>query len=75
LNVASSSLEHASICNRCKDFDVDACNDHVSTISKLNVDIANLHAQLKIYKDDFDKIKFASKAYTMDLVSKGEPRT
>jgi hypothetical protein len=24
LNVASSSLEHVSICNRCKDFDVDA---------------------------------------------------
>jgi hypothetical protein len=35
LNNASSSLEHVSICNRCKDFDVDACNNHVSTIAKV----------------------------------------
>jgi capsule polysaccharide export protein KpsE/RkpR len=46
LNVASSSLEHVSICNRCIDFDIDACNNRVSMISKLNVDIAKLHAQL-----------------------------
>jgi hypothetical protein len=46
LNVSSSSLEHVSICNRCKDFDIDACIDHASTISKLNDDIAKLHAQL-----------------------------
>jgi hypothetical protein len=38
LSVASSSLEHVSISNRCKDFKIDACNDHVSTISKLNND-------------------------------------
>jgi hypothetical protein len=25
-NKSSSSVEHISICNRCKDFDVDACN-------------------------------------------------
>jgi hypothetical protein len=24
-NVASSSIEHVVICNRCKDFDIDAC--------------------------------------------------
>jgi hypothetical protein len=35
LNDASSSLEHVSICNRCKDFDVDACNNHFSTIAKV----------------------------------------
>jgi hypothetical protein len=28
VNVASSSVEHVSICNRCKDFDIDACNAH-----------------------------------------------
>jgi capsule polysaccharide export protein KpsE/RkpR len=48
LSVASSSLEHVSICNKCKDFDISACNDHVSMISKLNDDIAKLNAQLKI---------------------------
>ena len=46
LNVASSSLEHVSIRNRCKDFYVDACNYHVYIISKLNDDIHKLHAQL-----------------------------
>ncbi|WP_447406313.1 hypothetical protein, partial [Clostridium perfringens] len=39
LSVASSSVKHVSICNRCKDFDVNACNDHAFTISKLNDEI------------------------------------
>jgi hypothetical protein len=41
-------VEHVSICNRCKDFDV--CNDHAPTILKLNDDVANLTAQLKSCK-------------------------
>jgi hypothetical protein len=65
LNDACSSLEYVSICNRCQDFDVHACNYHVSTISKLNDDIANLHAQLKICKDECDKVKFARDAFTI----------
>jgi hypothetical protein len=65
LSVVSSSLHHVSICNRCKDFDVNACNDHASTISKLNDDIAKLHAQLKICKDECDKVKFARDAFTI----------
>lgn len=51
LNIASSSMEHVSICNRCKDFDVDACNDHASIILKLNDEVVNLNAQLKICKN------------------------
>jgi hypothetical protein len=39
VNIASSSVEHVSICNRCKDLDVDACNNHISTIFKLNDEI------------------------------------
>jgi glutamine synthetase type III len=42
--IASSSVELVSIRNRCKDFDVDACNNHASTISKLNDEIENLNA-------------------------------
>jgi hypothetical protein len=68
--VASSCVEHVVICNRCKDFDVDACNEHVSTILKLNNDVANLNAQLKTWKNDYEKLKLR-----MDLVSKREPRT
>jgi hypothetical protein len=65
LDIASSSVEHVSICNRCKDFDVDACNNHVFTISKLNDEIANLNAKLKTCKNECDKIKFARDAYTI----------
>jgi hypothetical protein len=35
-NASSSSLEHVSICTRCKDHDIDACVDHAFTIAKLN---------------------------------------
>jgi hypothetical protein len=44
VNVASSIVEHVVICDRCKDFDIDACNEHASTILKLNNDVANLSA-------------------------------
>jgi hypothetical protein len=50
VNVASSSLEHVVIFNRCKDFDIDACNEHASTILKLNNDVANLVLNLKLAK-------------------------
>jgi hypothetical protein len=81
--VASSSVEHVSICNRCKDFDIDACNTHASTIFKLNNDVANLNAQLKICKSDYEKLKLLgmptplvdTPQLRMDLVSKREPRT
>jgi hypothetical protein len=61
----SSCVEHVSICNRCKDFDVDACDEHLISITKLNDEVANLNAQLKTCKIDFDKLKFARDAYTI----------
>jgi hypothetical protein len=64
-NSASSSIEHVVICNRCKDFNVDACNEHASTTIKLNNDVASLNAQLKTCKDNYEKLKFARDAYTI----------
>jgi hypothetical protein len=58
-------MEHVVICNRWKYFDIDACNGHASTILKLNNDVANLSAQLKICKSDYEKLKFARDAYTI----------
>jgi hypothetical protein len=52
-------VEHVSICNRCKDVDIDACNTHAATILKLNDEVANLNGQLKICKNDNEKLKFA----------------
>jgi hypothetical protein len=61
----SSCVEHVIICNRCKDFDVDACDKHLASITKLNNEVASLNAQLKTCKVDFDKLKFARDAYTI----------
>jgi hypothetical protein len=65
VNKSSPCVEHVVICNRCKDFNVDACNEHLISISKLNDEVASLNAQLKTCKSNFDKLKFARDAYTV----------
>jgi hypothetical protein len=62
VNATSSCVEHVVICNRCKDVDFD---EHVATVAKLNNDVASLNDQLKTYKDDYEKLKFARDAYTV----------
>jgi hypothetical protein len=66
LEIASKStscVEHVMICNRCKDFNIDACSEHLVCISKLNDEVASLNAQLKTSKNESDKLKFARDAY------------
>jgi hypothetical protein len=46
-NATRSGVEHVVICNRCKDFDVNACDEHLTAITKLNDEVASLNAQLK----------------------------
>jgi hypothetical protein len=58
-------LDHVVIYNRCKDFDVNACDEHLASIAKLNNEVASLNAQLKTCKMDYDKLKFARDAYTV----------
>jgi hypothetical protein len=64
-NKPSSCVEHVVICNRCKDFDIDACDEHLASITKLNDEVASLNAQLKTCKVDFDKLKFSRDAYNV----------
>jgi hypothetical protein len=64
-NATRSCVEHVVICNRCKDFDVNACDEHLTSIAKLNNEVASLNAQLKTCKVDYDKLKFARDAYTV----------
>jgi hypothetical protein len=64
-NKSSSCVEHVSICNRCKDFDVNACDEHLISITKLNDEVASLNAQLKTCKINFDQLKFVRDAYTV----------
>jgi hypothetical protein len=35
-NKSSSCVEHVVICNRCKDFDVNSCDEHLISIANLN---------------------------------------
>jgi hypothetical protein len=68
LEIASKStsrVENVVICTRCKDFNVDACSEHLVSIAKLNDELASLNAQLKTSKSEFDKLKFARDAYTI----------
>jgi hypothetical protein len=65
VNKTSSCVEHVIICNKCKDFDIDACNEHLTFIAKLNNEVASLNAQLKTCKVDYDKLKFARDVYTV----------
>jgi hypothetical protein len=62
---SSPCVEHVVICDRCKDFNIDACVEHLTSISKLNDEVASLNVQLKTCKNDFDKLKFARDAYTI----------
>src|SRR5688572_12502247 len=64
-NKSTSCVEHVVVCTRCKDFNVDACSEHLVSISKLNDEVASLNAQLKTSKSDFEKLKFARDAYTV----------
>src|SRR6187455_1151520 len=64
-NKSNSCVEHVEICTRCKDFDINACSEHLVSISKLNDELASLNAQLKTSKSEVDKIKFARDAYTV----------
>jgi hypothetical protein len=63
VNKSNSCVEHGVICNRCKDFNVDACVEHLTSITKLNDEVASLNAQLKTCKSDFNKLKFARDVY------------
>jgi hypothetical protein len=65
VNKSCSCEEHVVICDRCKDFDVDACDEHLISITKLNDEVASLNAQLKTCKINFDQLKFARNAYTI----------
>jgi hypothetical protein len=62
---SNSCVEHVEICTRCKDVDINACSEHLVSISKLNDELASLNAQLKTSKSEFEKLKFARDAYTI----------
>jgi hypothetical protein len=54
---STSTVEHVSICTRCRDINVDAINDHLALIKQQNDHIAQLTA--KTNEHEIEKFKFA----------------
>jgi hypothetical protein len=60
-NVSTSTVEHVTICIRCRDFSVDAMNDHLAMIKEQNDHIAKLNA--KIAEHELENEKLPSMLY------------
>jgi hypothetical protein len=62
LNVCKPStytIEHVSICTRCRDINVEAINDHLALIKQQNDHIAQLTAKINEHEIENEKFKFA----------------
>jgi hypothetical protein len=49
-NKSISCVEHVVICNRCKDFDINACDEHLASIAKLKMRWQVLMLNLRLAK-------------------------
>jgi seryl-tRNA synthetase len=56
---STSTVEHVSICTRCKDINVDAIHDHLALINKQNYHIAQLNAKINEHDLENENFKFA----------------
>jgi hypothetical protein len=56
---STSTVEHTSICTRCRDVDVNAIHDHLSMIKQQNDHIAKLYAKIAEHELENEKFKFA----------------
>jgi hypothetical protein len=56
---STSTVEHTSICTRCRDINVDAIHDHLALIKKQNDHIAQLNAKTNEHDLENEKFKFA----------------
>jgi hypothetical protein len=56
---STSTVEHVSICTRCRDVDIDAIHDHMALIKQQNDHIAKLDAKIVEHELENEKFKFA----------------
>jgi chromosome segregation ATPase len=56
---STSSIDHVTICTRCRDINVDAIHDHLALIKQQNDHIAQLSAKINEHDLENDKFKFA----------------
>ena len=56
---STSTIEHVSICTRCRDVNIDAINDHLAMIRQQNEHITKLTAKINEHELENEKFKFA----------------
>jgi hypothetical protein len=56
---STSSVEHVTICTRCRDINVDAIHEHLALIKQQNDHIAQLNAKINEHDLENEKFKFA----------------
>jgi hypothetical protein len=56
---STSTVEHATICTRCRDINVDAMNDRIAMIKEQNDHIAKLNAKIAEHELENENFKFA----------------
>jgi uncharacterized protein YdcH (DUF465 family) len=56
---STSTVDHVSICMRCRDINVDAICDHIAMIKQQNDHIAKLDAKIAEHELENEKFKFA----------------
>jgi seryl-tRNA synthetase len=56
---STSTIEHVSICTRCRDVNIDAIHDHITLIKQQNDHIAKLDAKITEHEIDNENFKFA----------------
>jgi hypothetical protein len=56
---STSTVEHVTICTRCRDVNVDAMNDQIAMIKEQNDHIATLNAKIAEHEVENEKFKFA----------------
>jgi hypothetical protein len=58
-NIPTSTVEHVTICTRCRDVNIDAIDDHLAMIKEKNDHIAKLNAKIAEHELENEKFKFA----------------
>jgi 3D (Asp-Asp-Asp) domain-containing protein len=56
---STSTVEHVTICTRCRDVNIDAIHDHLALIKQQNDHIAQLTAKINEHEIENKKFKFA----------------
>jgi hypothetical protein len=56
---STSTIDHVTICTRCRDVNVDAINDHLALIKQQNDRIAQLTTKINEHEIKNEKFKFA----------------